>query len=88
MDLREMELRDTVEMMNNADYKERFKAEYYQTAIRYGKLKEMVDKHNNGTLEFKPTCPMSIYDIQLRAMCDYLTILEARAAIEGVELDG
>lgn len=48
----------------------------------------MVDKHNNGTLEFKPTCPMSIYDIQLRAMRDYLTILEARATIEGVELDG
>lgn len=88
MDLREMELRDTVEMMNNADYKERFKAEYYQTAIRYGKLKAMVDKYNNGTLEFKPTCPMSIYDIQLRAMRDYLTILEARAAIEGVKLDG
>lgn len=87
MDLREMELRDTVEMMNSADYKERFKAEYYQTAIRYGKLKTMVDKYNNGTLEFKPTCPMSIYDIQLRAMRDYLTILEARAAIEGVELD-
>lgn len=87
MDLREMELRDTVEMMNNVDYKERFKAEYYQTAIRYGKLKTMVDKYNNGTLEFKPTCPMSIYDIQLRAMRDYLTILEARAAIEGVELD-
>lgn len=88
MDLREMELRDTVEMMNSADYKERFKAEYYQTAIRYGKLKAMVDKYNNGTLEFKPTCPMSIYDIQLRAMRDYLAILEARAAIEGVELDG
>jgi hypothetical protein len=87
MDLREMELRDTVEMMNSADYKERFKAEYYQTAIRYEKLKTMVDKYNNGTLEFKPTCPMSIYDIQLRAMRDYLTILEARAAIEGVELD-
>ena len=81
MDLREMELRDTVEMMNSADYKERFKAEYYQTAIRYGKLKAMVDKHNNGTLEFKPTCPMSIYDIQLRAMRDYLTILEARACL-------
>lgn len=88
MDLREMELRDTVEMMNSADYKERFKAEYYQTAIRYGKLKAMVDKYNNGTLEFKPTCPMSIYDIQLRTMRDYLTILEARAAIEGVGLDG
>lgn len=39
-------------------------------------------------LRNKVTCPMSIYDIQLRAMRDYLTILEARAAIEGVELDG
>ena len=87
MDLREMELRDTVEMMNSADYKERFEAEYHQTSIRYEKLKAMVDKYNNGTLEFKPTCPMSIYDIQLRAMRDYLTILEARAAIEGVELE-
>lgn len=81
-----MELKQTVEMMNSADYKERFKAEYYQTAIRYGKLKAMVDKYNNGTLEFKSTCPMSIYELQLRAMRDYLTILEARVAIEGVEL--
>ena len=29
-----MELRDTVEMMNSADYKERFKAEYYQVVVR------------------------------------------------------
>lgn len=33
------ELRDTVEMMNSGDYKERFKAEYYQVVIRYQKLK-------------------------------------------------
>ncbi len=26
-----MELKDTIEMMNSEDYKERFKAEYYQT---------------------------------------------------------
>ena len=38
-DMRPMELRDTVDMMNSEDYKERFKAEYYQTVIRYGKLK-------------------------------------------------
>lgn len=35
--MRAMELRDTAEMMNSADYKERFKAEYYQLKIRYGK---------------------------------------------------
>ena len=34
-----MELKDTVEMMNSADYKERFKAEYHQTKTRYEKLK-------------------------------------------------
>lgn len=35
-----MELKDTVEMMNSADYKERFKAEYQQVVIRYKKLKK------------------------------------------------
>lgn len=35
MDYRPMELKDTVEMMLSADYKERFKAEYYQLKIRY-----------------------------------------------------
>ena len=40
-----MELKDTIEMMNSADYKERFKAEYYQTKIRYEKLKgEIIDR--------------------------------------------
>lgn len=29
-----MELKDTVELMNSDDYKDRFKAEYYQTKIR------------------------------------------------------
>lgn len=79
-------MKDYMELWRRAN--NGFKRNGIQTAIRYGKLKAMVDKHNNGTLEFKPTCPMSIYDIQLRAMRDYLTILEARAAIEGVELDG
>lgn len=32
-----MKLSDTVQMMNSADYKERFKAEYWQTKIRYDK---------------------------------------------------
>lgn len=43
-ELRPMELRDTVVMMESADYKERFKAEYYQNAIRCEKLKAMLDK--------------------------------------------
>ena len=36
-----MDLRNTVEMMLSSDYKERFRAEYYQTKIRYEKLHRM-----------------------------------------------
>lgn len=81
-----MELKDTVEMMNSADYKERFKAEYNQLAIRYKGLKSMLDKWDNGTLQFKPTCPRSTYNMQIKAMVDYLAVLEARAVMENVEL--
>ena len=39
-----MELKDTTELMNSADYKDRFKAEYYQTKIRYNKLHKLIIK--------------------------------------------
>lgn len=81
-----MELKDTVEMMNSADYKERFKAEYDQLAIRYKGLKSMLDKWDNGTLQFKPTCPRSTYNMQIKAMTDYLAVLEARAVMENIDL--
>ena len=80
------ELRDTIEMMNSNDYKERFKAEYYQVVIRYQKLKSMLDKWDNDQLEFTPTCPRSTYNMQITTMTDYIAVLEARAVMEGVEL--
>ena len=52
-----MELKDTVQMMNSADYKDRFEAEYYQIVIRYEKLKAMLEKWDKGELNFTPTCP-------------------------------
>ena len=80
------ELRDTIVMMNSEDYKERFKAEYYQVVIRYQKLKSMLDKWDNDQLEFTPTCPRSTYNMQIAAMTDYIAVLKARAVMEGVEL--
>lgn len=82
-----MELSDTIEMMNSADYKERFQAEYYQVAIRYKKLKAMLDKWDKGELELTPTCPRSTYNIQIKAMTDYIAILEARAVMEDINLE-
>lgn len=81
-----LELKDTVEMMNSADYKERFKAEYYQTKIRYEKLHRMIIKHEAGTLEFEPTSTMAILKEQQRFMGMYLFMLEVRAEQEGIEL--
>ena len=81
-----MTLKDTVEMMNSNDYKERFKAEYYQLITRYRGLKSMLTKWDEGTLNFEPTCPRSTYNMQIKAMVDYIAVLEARAVMEGVDL--
>lgn len=81
-----MELHETVAMMNSEDYKERFKAEYYQVQIRYVRLKRMVDKYELGILPFKPNCPLEILKKQLAQMFAYLRTLEFRAEIEGIEL--
>ena len=82
-----MKLVDTVEMMNSSDYKERFKAEYAQLAIRYYGLRNMLEKWDNWTLEFEPACPRSTYNLQIKAMTDYIAVLEARAVMENVDLE-
>jgi hypothetical protein len=82
-----MNLNDTVEMMNSADYKERFKVEYWQLVIRYKGLERMLEKWDNGVLEFTPTCPRSTYNMQIKAMTDYIAVLEARAVMECIELN-
>lgn len=81
-----MELKDTIELMNSADYKERFKAEYYQTKIRYEKLHKTVIKYEAGTLNFTPSCSIELLKAQKRAMGEYLYNLEVRAEIENIEL--
>ena len=81
-----MELKDTVVMMNSEDYKERFKAEYYQSEIRLDKLTIMLEKWDKGELSFTPTCPRELYNQQVNRMVDYLNVLRTRAAIEGIIL--
>lgn len=80
------ELIDTVELMNSTDYKERFKAEYYQTKIRYNKLHTMCLKYEAGKLNFTPTCSLELLKEQKAAMGHYLYCLELRAVYEEIEL--
>ena len=81
-----MELKETIEMMCSEDYKERFKAEYYQTKIRYENLHKMVVKYEAGTLDFEPKCSLQLLKNQKASMGAYLYNLEIRAQIEDIEL--
>ncbi len=81
-----MELKDTINLMNSEDYKERFKAEYYQTKIRYDKLHKMLIKNDAKTLDFKPNCPVETLEKQAMHMGNYLKCLEIRAEVEGIDL--
>lgn len=81
-----MELKDTVTLMESDDYKDRFKAEYYQTKIRYEKLHKMITKYEAGTLNFEPKCSIDLLKKQASLMGNYLYTLEIRAEIEGINL--
>lgn len=80
------ELKETVQMMQSEDYKERFKAEYYQTKIRYNKLHDLIIKYDAGTIDFELTCPIDILKHQKSMMGQYLNDLEVRAEIEKIDL--
>ena len=83
-----MELKDTVQLMQSSDYKDRFIAEYRQLVIRFKKLRKMVENWNN--LDFLPECPKAAYkaayNMQLKAMAEYIAVLEVRAAIEHISI--
>ena len=82
-----IDLKDTTEIMLSDDYKDRFRAEYLQTKIRYEKLHKMVVKYEAGTLNFKPNCSIDLLKAQKKAMGEYLYCLELRAEIEHIDLD-
>lgn len=80
-----MELKDTIKLMESDDYKDRFKAEYYQLKIRKDKLQKMV--HNWDSLDFKPTCSKDFYNLQINIMVMYMRLLWVRAKREHIDLD-
>lgn len=81
-----VELKDTIEMMESKDYKERFKAEYFQLDTRIKKLEKMVSDWDKNAINFSPSCPREWYDEQLSAMRDYRRVLKLRAEKENVDV--
>lgn len=79
-------LEQTIPLMISNDYKERFKAEYLQLKIRCTKLSDMIEKYQNGTLDFQPSCDISLLIDQCLSMTLYLILLEKRAEEESITL--
>lgn len=83
---RDDKLARTIPFMYSDDYSERLRAEYSQLKIRTERLKELIEKWDYEVM-IKPACPRSAFDIQLRAMQDYLDILKVRAETDHVNID-
>ena len=71
-----MQLIDTIEMMTSEDYKERFKAEYYQLSIRLDSLTSMLIKWENNMLDFEPKCSKETFENQVIFMQGYMAYLD------------
>lgn len=87
-----IELKQTVDAMCSSDYKERFKAEYFQLKIRTEKLTKFVNKieaaqESTKVREPEHDCSFTLLINQLHMMREYLHILEIRAIIENVDLN-
>lgn len=81
-----MKLQDTVDLMLGADFKDRFRAEYYQLENRIAGLERMLKGYREGTLDFTPNCSYDLLHTQLVYMKCYMNVLEERAKIENIEL--
>ena len=73
-------------MMTSEDFKERFKAEYYQLLIRLEGLTSMLIKWENNMLDFEPKCSKETLENQVIFMQGYIDILRLRAKIEEIDL--
>lgn len=79
-----MNLKDTIRFMLSDDFKDRFKAEYYQLTKRIAELRRMLKEYKKGN--FTTNCPFELLYKQLIFMLIYRDILEERAKIENIDL--
>jgi hypothetical protein len=69
-----------------AGYKDRMRVEYMALTARAGRLRDMLQRYADGTLDFEPTCPIALLSRQLDVMDEYALILRRRANIEHINL--
>lgn len=83
-----MKMSDTIGKMLSKDPKDRMWAEYWQTKIRYRKLKAFANRIEAARLQEKTepqhSCSYDLLRKQQSIMGEYLHVLELRLAIDGM----
>lgn len=80
--IRDGYLRQAIEVLAAADqaepasakasgYQDRMRVEYRDLTARAGRLRDMLQRYADGTLDFEPTCPISLLSRQLDVMDEY-----------------
>lgn len=78
-----MELKDTVKLMESDNYKERFKAEYFQLKTRIERLYNLLNRNADDNIDGSPR---KLLIRQYNIMNNYLYILMCRADCEGINI--
>ena len=84
----EEKAKEKIRRMIMEEYKERFIKEYKELKERYEKLHNIIVKAEANTLDFELSCPLDLLKEQANYMGNYLHILEIRAEIEKVDING
>lgn len=96
--IRDGYLRQAIEVLAAADqaepasakasgYQDRMRVEYRELTARAGRLRDMLQRYADGTLDFEPVCPTGLLSRQLDVMDEYANLLRRRAEIEHVDLE-
>lgn len=72
---------------DGSDYEERMRVEYRELTARAGRLRDMLQRYADGTLDFELVCPIGLLSRQLDVMDEYAGLLRHRAKLEHVDLE-
>ena len=83
-------LEQTIGYMLSADYKDRFKAEFWQLSLRASKLEHYIKRIKDAKAAGEPEpphdCSIELLEEQLDCMYDYCRILLKRGLVEHINL--
>ena len=81
-------LRDdrTIKTGGKEDERSGMRVEYMALTAHAGRLRDMLQRYADGTLDFEPACPIALLSRQLDVMDEYALILRRRASIEHISL--